>query len=169
MAKQTKQQAVEQRSQQRPVASEAEGLAARKEAAQRGVETRKRNREAQLAEVAAKHAELKKHEAKLVAETRKMLEAEATAEAKAQAEQPRPAPTAPQAANGKQPQAQGAERQTKRPEATTAQKERAGGPMATVALRGEEAVRFRALAAARGVSLARLLVQMIEAFEEQAG
>jgi len=40
--------------------------------------------------------------------------------------------------------------------------------MATVALRGEQAVRFRALAAARGVSLARLLVQMIEAFEERA-
>jgi hypothetical protein len=41
--------------------------------------------------------------------------------------------------------------------------------MATVALRGEQAVRFRALAAARGLSLARLLVQVIDAFEAQAG
>jgi len=71
MAKQTSKQAVEQRTQQR--------LAARKDATQRGVETRKRNRDAQL-------AELKQHEAKLATESKKLREAESAAEP--QAEQP---------------------------------------------------------------------------------
>jgi len=55
MAKQPKRQAVEQRTQQRPVPSEAEGLAARKEAAKKSAETRQRKREEHLTEVAAKH------------------------------------------------------------------------------------------------------------------
>jgi D-alanyl-D-alanine carboxypeptidase len=106
---------------------------------------------------------LKKHEARLVAETRKMLDAEATAAA--QAEQPKPAPTAPQAATAQKPQAQGAEPQTKRPEASRAQDKRAGGAMATVALRGEQAERVRALAAKHEMSLSKLLVRMMEVFE----
>lgn len=56
----------------------------------------------------------------------------------------------------------------KRPERSMARKSDSSATMATVALRGEEAVRFRALAATRGVSLARLVVQMIEVFEAQA-
>jgi hypothetical protein len=112
---------------------------------------------------------LKKHEAKLVAETRKMLDAEAAAAAKdAQAEQPKPAPTAPQAATAQKPQAQGAERQTKRPEASRAQDKRAVGPMATVALRGDQAERLRALAAKHEMTLSKLLVRMMEVFEAQA-
>ncbi|HUT75601.1 MAG TPA: hypothetical protein VM221_12300 [Armatimonadota bacterium] len=146
MAKQTKKQAVEQRThlggqaQQRP--------AARKEAAKKSAETRRAKFERQHPEVAEKKAALKKHEAKLVAETRKVLDAEAAAEAQPE-------------------QSQAAQPQAKRPERAVAQTGRAVSAMATVALRGEQAVRFRALAAARGVSLARLLVQMIEAFETQ--
>jgi len=182
MAKQTKKEAVEERTQQRPVPSEAEGLAARKEAAEKGAETRRRNKQAQLPEVATKKAELKKHEAKLVAETRKMLDAEAAAEAKAQAEQPKPAPTAPQAAKAEKPQPQGAERQTKRPGRDVAQDRPAAdatlrssdasslrstsrGAMATVALRGEQAQRLRALAAKHETTLAKLLVRMMQVFE----
>ena len=182
MAKQTKKQAVERRTQQRPVPSEAERLAARKEAAKKSAETRRRNREVQLPEVATKHAALKKHEAKLVAETRKMLEAEAAAEADAQAEQPKPAPTAPQAAKGEKPQPQGAKPQTKRPERNVAQDRPAAdatlrssdasslrstsrGAMATVALRGEQAERLRALAAKHELTLAKLLVRMMQVFE----
>ena len=144
MTKAEQKRAVEQRTQQR--------LAARKEAAQRGVETRRRNREAQLAEVADKEAALKKREAELVAETRKMLDAEAAAE--------------PQ---GQQPEV--AKRETKRPERATARKSEArpGGQasaaMATVALRGESAQRFRALAEKEGLTLAKLLVRMMEVFE----
>ena len=156
MTKAEQKRAVEKRTHER--------LAARKEAVKKGstalttggTETRRAKREEQLVEATAKKAALKKHEDKLVAETRKMLDAEAATEAKGQ-------------------QAEAGKRQSKRPERPTAQKSdsRPGGQasaaMATVALRGEQAVRFRALAAARGVSLARLLVQMIEAFEEQAG
>ena len=120
MAKQTRKQAVEQRTQQR--------LAARKEAAQRGVETRRRNRE--------------------------------------EREQ---AQVAPQAAEPQQGQAQAADGQTKRPERNVAQKGRAAGAMVTVALRGESAERVRALAAAQGMSLSKLLVRMMEVFEAQAG
>jgi hypothetical protein len=39
--------------------------------------------------------------------------------------------------------------------------------MATVALRGEQAERFRALAQKEGLTLAKLLVRMMEAFEAQ--
>jgi hypothetical protein len=172
MAKQTKKQAVEERTQQR--------LAARKEAAQRGAETRRAKFEQQHPEVAAKlarrggKAALKKHEAKLVAETRKMLDAEAAAEP--QTEQPKPAPTAPQAPKAEKPQPQGVERQTKRPERNVAQTGRAAGPihgeqsrtMATVALRGEQAERLRALAAKHELTLAKLLVRMMEVFEAAA-
>jgi len=105
MAKQTK-QAVAQRTQQR--------LAARKEAAQRGVETRKRNREARQ---------------------------------QAQVE--------PQAAEAQAQQPEVAKRQTKP----------ASAAMATVALRAEQAERFRALAAKHGLPLAKLLVRMMEVFE----
>jgi len=67
--------------------------------------------------------------------------------------------------------------QTKRPErnvpstslGTGAQKGRDLGPMATVALRGEQAERFRALAAKEELTLAKLLVRMMEVFEAQAG
>jgi len=190
MAKQTRKQAVEERTQQR--------LAARKEAARKSAETRRAKFERQHPEVAEKKAALKKHEAKLVVETRKMLDAEAAAEA--QAEQPKPAPTAPQAPKAEKPQPQGAERfddaqhrrQTKRPGrsvpstvlGTGAQDKPASnatlrssdasslrstsrGAMATAALRGEQAQHFRALAASQGLSLSKLLVRMMEVFEAQ--
>jgi len=126
MAKQTRKHAVEQRTQQR--------LAARKDATQRGVETRRRNRESREQANAATH------------------------EAEPQAQQPE---------MGK--------RQTKRLEANTVRKSEArpGGQasaaMATVALRGESAQRFRALAEKEGLTLAKLLVRMMEVFEAQAG
>ena len=41
--------------------------------------------------------------------------------------------------------------------------------MATVALRGESAQRFRALAEKQGLTLAKLLLRMMEVFEAQAG
>jgi len=141
MARQTRKQAVEQRTQQR--------LAARKEAAKRGAETRRRKCEGLLADVAAKKAALKKHEAKLVAKTRKMLDAEAAAAE--QAGQPQVA----------KPQAERPERPTGRTSAVSA-------AMATVALRGEQAERFRALAVRDGLSLAKLLVRMMEVFEAEA-
>jgi len=155
MTKAEQKRAVEKRTHER--------LAARKEAAKNGstalttggAETRRAKREEQLAEVAAKKAALKKHEDKLVAETRKMLDAEAAAEAKGQ-------------------QAEVGKRQTKRPERPTAQKSdsRPGGQasaaMATVALRGEQAERFRALAVAQQLSLSKLLVRMMEVFEAAA-
>jgi D-alanyl-D-alanine carboxypeptidase len=128
MAKQTKKQAVEQRTQQR--------LAARKEATQKGVETRRRNREAQGKPQSAKAQE--------------------------------PAPGAAQAAEAQQGQAQVADGRTKRPERPGAQDKRAGGAMATVALRGEQAERFRALAAKHELTLAKLLVRMMEVFEAAA-
>jgi hypothetical protein len=154
--------AVEQRAQQR--------LAARKEAAKNGstafttggVETRRRNREAQ------KEA----HAATQVAETRKVLDAEAAAKAE-----------------GQQPEV--AKAQTKRPERARAQDRPAGDAtlrssdasslrsrsrgaparpgMATVALRGEQAERLRGLAAKHEMTLAKLLVRMMEVFEAQAG
>jgi len=158
MTRAAQNKAVEQRTQQR--------LAARKQAAEKGAETRRLKREPQVAEVATKKAALKKHEAELVAETRKMLEAEAAAEA--QAGQPKPAPTAPQAARTQKTQPQGAERQTKRPERNVAQTGRASGPMVTVALRGESASRLRALAAAQEMSLSKVLVRMMEVFEAAA-
>ena len=205
MAKQTKKQALEQRT--RPGGQAQQRLAARKEAAKKSAETRRAQFEQQHPEVAEKKAALKKHEAKLVAETRKMLDAEAAAEP--QAEQPKPAPTAPQAPKAEKPQPQGAERfddahhrrQTKRPERnvpSTSPRPRSGqalgtgaqdrpaadatlrssdapslrstsrGAMATVALRGEQAERLRALAAEHETTLAKLLVRMMEVFEAAA-
>ena len=158
MTKAALNKAVEQRTQQR--------LAARQEAAQKSAETRRAKREEQPAEVAAKKAALKKHEDKLVAETRKMLDAEAAAQP--HVGEPKPAPTAPQAAKTQKAQPQVAERQTKRPERAGAQKGRAGEPMATVALRGEQAERFRALAAKHELTLSKLLVRMMEVFEAAA-
>jgi len=148
MAKQTKKQAIEERT--RPGGQAQQRLAARKEATKRGAETRRRKREEMPPEVALKMAALKKHEAKLIAQTKKKLDAEAAAEA--QAGQPEPP---------KQRKA--------RPEGNVAQRGRAGGPMATVALRGEQAEHFRALAAKQGLTLSKLLVRMIEVFEAQAG
>jgi len=178
MTKAALNKAVEQRTQQR--------LAARKEAAKQGAETRRSKEGAPLADVATKKAALKKHEAKLVADTRKMLDAEAAAEAKAQAEQPKPAPTTPRAAKTQKAQPQSAERQTKRAERNVAQDRPAAdatlrssdasslrstsrGAMATVALRGEQAERLRGLAAKHETTLAKLLVRMMEVFEAQAG
>ena len=199
MAKQTKKQALEQRT--RPGGQAQQQLAARREAAKKSAETRRARFEQQHPEVAEKKAALKKHEAKLVAETRKMLDAEAAAEAKAQAEPAKPAPTAPQAPKAEKPQPQGAERQTKRPQASVAQDRPAAdatlrsaysaevadatsatkagsdapslrstsrGAMATVALRGEQAERLRALAAKHETTLAKLLVRMMEVFEAQS-
>jgi hypothetical protein len=111
--------AVKQRTQRR--------LAARKEGVQRGVETRRRNREAR-----------------------------------------KQAHVALRAAEPQQGQAQAAEPKTKRPERTVAQDKRAGGAMVTVALRGEQAERLRALAAKHELTLAKLLVRMMEVFEAQA-
>jgi D-alanyl-D-alanine carboxypeptidase len=137
MARQTR-KAVEQRTQQRPVPSEAEGLAARREAVQRGVETRRRNRQQRQPETAANKPELKQHETKLAAEATKTLEAESTAD-------------------------------TQEPKAVVAdtREGRAAQAMATVALRGEQAQHFRALAATQGLSLSKLLVRMMEVFEAQ--
>jgi len=140
MAKQTRRQAVERRT--RLGGQAQQRLAARKEAAERGVETRRRNREAQL-------AELKKQEARLAAESKKARDAESASESQA-----------------KQPQAP--KHQTKRPERNVAQKGRAGEAMATVALRGEQAKRLRALAAKHELTLSKLLVRMMEVFEGQA-
>ena len=129
MTRAAQNRAVEERTQQR--------LAARKQAAQRGVETRRRNREAQG--------------------------------------KPKPAVTqkkadvAPQAAEAQEQQAEVAKRQTKRAERATARSSEARAAMATVALRGEQAERFRALAAKEGLTLAKLLVRMMEVFEAQAG
>jgi hypothetical protein len=117
---------VERRTQQR--------LEARRETAQRGVETRRRKREA-----------------------------------REQAHGPA------QAAEPQEQQAQAADRQTRRPErnvpstslGTGAQTGRASGPMVTVVLRGESAQRLRALAAAQEMTLSKLLVRMMEAFEAQ--
>jgi len=150
MTKAEQKRAVEKRTHERPVPSEVEGLAARKVAAKRGVESRRRKREELPPEVAAKAAALKKHEARLVAETRKVLDAEAAARAE-----------------GQQPEV--AKAQTKRPEANTARRSDSPAAMVTVALRGEQAERFRALAAAQQMSLSKLLVRMMEAFEAQAG
>jgi len=120
MAKQTKKQAVERRTHER--------LAVRKEAAQRGAETRRRKREVP----------------------------EQTESA-----------TQPTQLQGQQPES--VQQQTKRPEASTARKSDSPGAMATVALRGEQAERFRALAAAQEMSLSKLLVRMMEVFEAQVG
>ncbi|HUT74239.1 MAG TPA: hypothetical protein VM221_05295 [Armatimonadota bacterium] len=180
MAKQTKKQALEERTQQRPVPSVAEGLAARKEAAKKSAETRRARFEQQHPEVAEKKAALKKHEAKLVAETRRVLEAEAAAET--QAEQPKPAPTAPQVPKAEKPQVQATDGGKKRPQRNVAQDKPAAdatlrssdasslrstsrGAMATVALRGEQAQRLRALAAKHEMTLSKLLVRMMEVFE----
>jgi len=147
MTRAAQKKAVEQRTQQR--------LAARKEAAKKGAETRRRKRDTQLAEVATKKAALKKHEAELVAETRKMLDAEAAAQTQEQ-----------------QPEVH--KRQRKRPERNVAQTGlarpggQASGAMVTVALRGESAQRLRALAAAQKMSLSKLLVRMMEVFEAAA-
>ncbi len=148
MAKQTRKQAVEQRTRQGRQAQQR--LAARQEAVKKGAETRRRKREELPAEVAAKKAELKRHEAKLAAESKKMRDAESAAGVQKQE-----APVASQP--------------TQRPERKLAQAERAGGPMVTVALRGESAQRLRALAAAHEMSLSKLLVRMMEVFEAQAG
>ena len=102
-------QAVEKRTQQR--------LAARKEAGQRGAETKRR---------------------------KQMVEAPSQT-----------APTTPPAVEAQ-------------PEAAP-KPERPGGPMVTVALRGEPAARLRALAVAQQMSLSKLLVRMLEVFEAQAG
>jgi len=104
-------------------------LAARKEAAKRGVETRRRNREAREQVNVATQV-------------------------------PKPQVAEPTMATG----------HTKRAASDVVQAKRAlpGGQvsaMATVALRGEQAARFRALAAKQGLSLAKLLVRMLEVFE----
>ncbi len=65
---------------------------------------------------------------------------------------------AEQAAAGQQP---GAEQADPSPAPT------GRGPMATVALTGEPAVRLRALAEANHLSLAKLVVRMMEVFEAQ--
>jgi len=83
-------------------------------------------------------------------------------------EAPEKAHAAAQAAEPQEGRAQAADRQTRGPERNVAQKGRAGGPMATVALRGESAQRLRALAAAQHMSLSKLLVRMMEAFEAAA-
>jgi len=142
MTRAAQKQAVEQRTQQR--------LAARQEAVKKGAETRRRKREELPAEVAAKMSTLKKHEAKLAAESKKMRDAESAAGVQKQE-----APVANQP--------------TQCPERKLAQAERAGGPMVTVALRGESAQRFRALAAGQEMSLSKLLVRMMEVFETATG
>jgi len=152
MTKAALNKAVEQRTRQRLAVRLRSPQAARKEAARRGAETRRSKGEGPLAGVAEKvarqggKAALKKHEAELVAQTRKMLDAEAVA-----------------AANGQH--AEVGKRQAKRPERATRRNAESSAAMVTVALRGEQAERFRALAQQEKLSLARLLVRMIEVFE----
>ena len=62
-----------------------------------------------------------------------------------------------------------AEGRTEATPANVARKGRASGAMVTVALRGEAATRLRALAAAQLLTLAKLLVRMMDSFEAQAG
>jgi hypothetical protein len=148
MTKAALKKAVEERTQQR--------LAARKEAAKQGAEARRTKREERLAEADTKKAELKKHEDKLVAETRKALDAEKNLQERQSAiskamDARRRGPDGPEKAKA----AQG------KPAA-------ARGAMATVALRGEQAEHFRALAAKHELSLAKLLLRMMEVFEAQA-
>jgi D-alanyl-D-alanine carboxypeptidase len=135
MARQTR-KAVEQRT--RPGGQAQQRLAARREAVQRGVETRRRNRHQRPPETAANKPELEQHETKLAAEAKKTFEAESTAD-------------------------------TQEPKAVVADTREglAAQAMATVALRGEQAQHFRALAATQGLSLSKLLVRMMEAFEAQ--
>ena len=138
MARQTRaaeKKAVEQRTQQR--------LAAHKEAAERGVETRRRNREAQVKRQRAKTQE------------QRPAATQATEPQQGQA----------QAADGqsKRPERNVAQKGRARPGG------QASEPMATVALRGESASRLRALAAAQEMTLSELLVRMMEVFEAQTG
>jgi hypothetical protein len=153
MTKAEQKRAVEKRTQQR--------LAARKEAAKKGAETRRAKREHQVAEADAKKDELKKHEDRLVAETRKTLDAEQNLQER-------------QSAISKAMEAR--RRGPDSPEAAKAAKDKSaahrGAParpgMATVALRGEQAERFRALAAKHEMSLSKLLVRMMDVFEAAA-
>ena len=64
-----------------------------------------------------------------------------------------------------------AEERNERPEGDVAQQKAATdrGPMVTVALRGEAAARLRALAASRKLSLAKLLLRMMDSLEAQSG
>jgi hypothetical protein len=64
-----------------------------------------------------------------------------------------------------------AEEQKERPEGTGAQQKAATdhGPMVTVALRGESAARLRALAASQGLSLAKLVLRMMDSLEAETG
>jgi hypothetical protein len=114
--------AVEERTQQR--------LAARKEAAKRGAETKRRKREE-----AARHTD------------------------GGQA----------QGAPGQEVASQVAEEQTKATPPKVAQQKAATdrGPMVTVALRGESAARLRALAASQGLSLAKLVLRMMDSLEAE--
>jgi len=61
-----------------------------------------------------------------------------------------------------------AEERTEATAPNVAQQGRASGAMVTVALRGEQAQRLRALAAAQEVTLAKLLERMMDRFETQA-
>ena len=76
---------------------------------------------------------------------------------------------AAQAAPGPGVASQVAEERSERPERNVAQQGRASGPMVTVALRGEPAARLRALAASQKLSLAKLLVRMMDSLEAQTG
>jgi hypothetical protein len=153
---------VEKRTQQR--------LAARKEAAKNGstalttggAETRRAKREQQLAEADGRKAALKKHEDKLVAETRKTLEAEKNLQERQSAiskamDARRRGPDGSKTAKAAQAKPAADRGAPARP------------AMATVALRGEQAERFRALAAKHEMSLSKLLVRMMEVFEAQPG
>ena len=64
-----------------------------------------------------------------------------------------------------------ADERTERPEGDGARNRPISdrGPMVTVALRGESAARLRALAAGHKLSLAKLLLRMMDSLEAQAG
>ena len=76
-----------------------------------------------------------------------------------------------QSASGQEPASLVAEATTERPEANVAQPKAAPerGAMVTVALRGEQAARLRALATSWKLSLAKPLVEMMNTFEATNG
>jgi len=121
----------------------------KKAAQKRAVEERTQQRLAARREVAQRGAETK----------RRKREARAQAQA------------APQAAESQGRRVQVADLQTGRPQRTVTQEGAATdrGPMVTVALRGEPAARLRALAASQKLSLANLLVRMMDSLEAQTG
>ena len=136
MTKAEQKRAVERRTHER--------LAARKEAAQRGVETRRRKRGAQ-----GKPQSAKAQEPALPWPRRQ-----------------------PRSSNRRWPRSRRSALSATSPRLRSGQARRRGaiwGRWRRSRLRGEQAERFRALAAKEELTLAKLLVRMMEVFEAQVG